>query len=107
MVISMKALISWFNVKKGKGKDFENFIKDSMNKSKNAKGNAGAILFRASETVNRYAILGFWESRDDWSNFLDKVGAREAVKPYVQSKPKSEWFETLSRLQKGELVAKL
>lgn len=106
-MISMKAVLSWFNVKKGKEKDFERFIKDSMNKSKNAKGSAGGIFFRATEAGNRYAILGFWESRDDWSNFLDKIDARENVKQYVQSRPKSEWFEALSRLQKGKLLAKL
>ena len=103
----MKAAISWFKVKKGKEKDFEQFISDSMNKSKNVKGSAGAIFFKSTEAPNTYAILGFWESRDDWSHFLDKIGAREAVKQYVQSKPKSEWFEALSRLQKGKLLAKL
>lgn len=61
---------------------------------------------KSTEAPNRYVVLGFWESRDDWSNFLNKIGAREDVKQYVQSKPKSEWFDSISRLQNGKLLGK-
>ncbi|GEM_PF-6289098 len=99
----VKALISRFNVQKGKESAFEVVLKGAM-KASTKKGSLGAVLMRSAEHPSSYTVVGYWQSREKWDSFMKEYGTNEKLKPHLDTSPIREWHETVARLQFGRVL---